>query len=363
MVKNCLRDLGFKTGILAVGETNTLGDVPGVRVGHATVISPNQGGPACTGLTVILPHAGCLYRQKVVAAVHTINGYGKAVGFEQVRELGLIEAPIALTNTLNIGLVLDALIQRAIEQAPEIGADPDCSSVNIVVGETNDGYLNDLRGRHVKARHVAQACQNAVEGAVLQGSLGAGTGTVCFGWKGGIGSASRIVATPPGTFVLGALVQTNFGRSRDLTVLGVPVGRSLTPPTEKEADAGSVMVVLGTDAPLDSHHLQRVCGRVAAGLARTGAQFAQGSGDFVIGFSTAQAGTAPQTSRAFSAAQMNDPALIDPFFRAAAEAVEEAVYNSLASAETTHGRDGHVVHALPLDRVAALLHKAGLQPA
>jgi D-aminopeptidase len=215
---------------------------------------------------VILPHGDNLFRQKVCAAVHTINGFGKVHGFEEVRELGVIEAPIALTNTLNVGLVADGLAQYAIRQSPEIGIRT--SSVNVVVGETNDGYLNDLQGRHVRAEHVWAAIEAASWGPVPEGAVGAGTGTTCFGWKGGIGTASRVLADEAGGYTVGALVQSNFGRPRDQMVCGVPIGHHIQPPStserpvqDKAADEGSVMIVLATDAPLTAHQLRRLCVR------------------------------------------------------------------------------------------------------
>ncbi len=363
-----LRDLGYSFGELPPGFTNSLGDIPGVRVGHETVRFGNGkmsrgSGPACTGVTVVLPHDGNIFREKVVGAVHTINGYGKAVGFEQVRELGLIEAPIALTNTLNIGLVLDALVEYAVQQSPEIGIDQTSGSVNILVGETNDSYLNDIQGRHVKSEHVWSAIQKSVNGQVEQGSVGAGAGTICFGWKGGIGSASRKISTKKGDYMLGTLVQSNFGASRDLTVLGVPIGSHLLPPNEKLKSSGSVMVILATDAPLNAHELQRLCVRVIAGLARTGAHFSQTSGDFVIAFSTASTGGWGCESESGMPAPVDLTAVMDMFFRAVVEAVEESVVNSLTCAQTTIGRDGHTIHALPVDRVIELLDAAGIHRA
>jgi D-aminopeptidase len=291
--------------------------------------------------------------------VHTINGFGKAAGFEQVRELGLIEAPIALTNTLNVGLVLDALVQYSVQQAPEIGVHPESGSVNMVVGETNDGFLNDIQGRHVRAEHVRSAIDAAQGGKLPEGGLGAGTGTVCFGWKGGIGTASRVIPEELGGFVLGALVQSNFGSSRDLTVLGVPIGRSLMPEHPPELSSGSVMVVLATDAPLDSSQLRRLCVRASAGLARSGAIFSHGSGDFVIAFKAAESPSPePDQSRNH---RTDDPRLLNALFRAVVETVEESVLNSLTCAETVTGRDLHLAQVLPIDRLTELLISEGVR--
>lgn len=357
-----IRELGIQFGEMPTGAWNAITDVTGVRVGHTTLISgegalqPGRG-PVRTGVTVILPHAGNLYQEKVRAAVHTINGYGKVAGFEQVRELGLVEAPVALTNTLNVGLVLDALVQYAIQQNPEIGISSASGSVNVIVGETNDSYLNDIQGRHVRREHVWEALESASDGPVQEGAVGAGTGTVCFGWKGGIGSASRILPAEMGGFTLGALVQSNFGASRDLMIAGFPIGRQLSPPKTPAAQGpGSVMVVLATDAPLSARQLSRLCVRAAGGLARTGAMLTGGSGDFVIAFSTAY--RVPHRAPAPTVMQpvlLNEARVLDGLFRAVIEAVEEAVLNSLAAAQTMTGRDGHTAYALPLDQVQAFL--------
>ncbi len=347
------REAGLLIGELPTGPYNAITDVAGVRVGHATLISGEGAlqpgvGPVRTGVTVILPHDGNLFRSKVYAAVQTLNGYGKVVGFEQVRELGMLESPIALTNTLNVGLVADALVQHAIRQNPDIGITT--SSVNVVVGETNDGYLNDLQGRHVRGEHVFAALESASSGLVPEGAVGAGTGTMCFGWKGGIGTASRVLPIELGGFTLGALVQSNFGRPRDLVIADVPIGRSLQPPTtiDQLDDKGSIMIVLATDAPLDARQLHRVCVRAGAGLARVGSHYGHGSGDFVIGFSTAyRIEHEPSELTATRTVLIDEAKVIDGLFRAVVESVEEAIINSLFCAETMLGRDGHVAVALP----------------
>jgi len=369
MARSRARDLGIVVGELPTGTHNAITDVAGVLVGHTTLIAgegplrPGQG-PVRTGVTVILPHGDNLFRQKVRAAVYTINGFGKVCGFEEVRELGVIEAPIALTNTLNVGLVADALVQHAVRQSPEIGIRT--SSVNVVVGECNDGYLNDLQGRHVRAEHVWAAITAASSGPVAEGAVGAGTGTRCFGWKGGIGTASRVLPADVGGFAVGALVQSNFGRPRDLTINGVPVGRHLQPPgTPQQAspDKGSIMIVLGTDAPLSERQLGRLCRRAAAGLARTGSHYGHGSGDFVIAFSTAQriahAPAALTTTQIVLADEAQGMAWLFP---AVVESVEEAILNSLFKAETVVGRDGHTAYALPVEEVVSLLRSAGRLP-
>jgi D-aminopeptidase len=364
MVRPSARDAGLAVGRLPPGTHNALTDVAGVRVGHTTLIAgegplhPGQG-PVRTGVTVILPHGANLFHQKVRAAVHTINGFGKACGFEEVRELGVIEAPIALTNTLNVGLVADALVQYALRQSPEIGIRT--SSVNVVVGECNDGYLNDLQGRHVHAEHVWAAIETASSGLVSEGAVGAGTGTSCFGWKGGIGTASRALPADAGGFTLGALVQTNFGRPGDLLVKGVAVGRHVRPPGTRKwpsPDSGSIMVALATDAPLTARQLGRLCVRAGVALARTGSHYDHGSGDFVIAFSTAHRIEHEPSSLTTTQILLADEAkAMGWLFLAVIESVEEAILNSLCQAETVVGCDGHTRHALPVEEVAALVRR------
>ena len=359
-----IRDTGIVVSDLPTGPLNAITDVAGVRVGHTTLIAgqgplrPDQG-PVRTGVTVVLPHGGNLFHHKVRAAVHTINGFGKVRGFEEVRELGLIEAPIALTNTLNVGLVADALVQYMVRQEPDIGIRT--SSANVVVGETHDGYLNDLQGRHVRAGHVWAAIDAAASGPVAEGAVGAGTGTTCFGWKGGIGTASRLLPAEGGGFTVGALVQSNFGRPRDLTVCGVPVGRHLSPPAASDPPphrGGSVMIILATDAPLTARQLRRLCVRAAAGLARTGSIYGHGSGDFVIAFSTAwRIEHRPASLTTSQVVLADEGQAMAWLFPAVVESVEEAVLNSLFSAETVTGRDGHARHALPVDEVVDLVRR------
>jgi D-aminopeptidase len=356
------------------GPHNAITDVAGVRVGHATLISgegplhPGKG-PVRTGVTVILPHEHSLFRHKVRAAVHTINGFGKVFGFEQVRELGVIESPIALTNTLNVGLVADALIGHAIQRDPDIGIST-AGTVNVVVGETNDGYLNDIQGRHVRAEQVQAAIASASGGPVVEGAVGAGTGTICFGWKGGIGTASRVLPKVGGGYTVGTLVQSNFGRPGDLVVCGVPVGREIQPPRRRvpprdrqathdspvpEGKEGSIMIVLATDAPLDARQLGRLCVRVGAGLARTGSTYGHGSGDFVIAFSTAhRVAHAPAALETVQPVVADEGKAMHQLFPAVVESVEEAVLNSLFRAETMKGRDGHTIEALPVEQLVAM---------
>lgn len=354
------RQKGLTTGILPPGPGNEITDVAGVRVGHVSLVAgvgalAEGVGPVRTGVTAILPHGGNLFAQKVPAGLFVLNGFGKSTGLWQVQETGLLETPILLTNTLSVFRAADGLVSYMLEQNPAIGVST--GTVNPVVGECNDGFLNDIRGRHVGEEHVRAALQGASAGPVVQGAVGAGTGVVCFGFKGGVGTASRVV----GGYRLGGLVQANFGRRGDLVIAGVPVGqRLLRYPEGEEADAppGSVMVVLATDAPLDARQLSRLCRRGALGLARVGGSAANGSGDFVIGFSTAyqvcHEPGGPAGSRNLTEMPgllRDDLAEMDRLFLAAVEVVEEAVLNALFTACTVEGRDGNVAHALPVDRI------------
>jgi D-aminopeptidase len=352
-----IREFGVRIGELTPGWANAITDVTGVRIGHTTLIEgdgpliPGEG-PVRTGVTVILPHADNLFEQKVPAAVFTINGYGKATGFEQIRELGALEAPVALTNTLNVGLVMDAMVGYMIHENPGLGIH--CGTVNVVVGETNDGYLNDLQGRHVHKEHVWAAIRAASGGPVQQGCVGAGAGTMCYGWKGGIGTASRILPGVSGGFIVGALVQTNFGRRQDFVIRGAPVGKRLKQSAgiqgDEIGDKGSVMIVLATDAPLESRQLHRLGVRASAGLARTGSMLGSESGDFVIAFSTGYRILREHPEMVVSRLSIgNEARVMDGLFHAVIECVEEAVLDSLFCAETVIGRDGRAGIALPVD--------------
>ncbi|MBE0695578.1 MAG: P1 family peptidase, partial [Anaerolineaceae bacterium] len=320
-------------------------DVAGVLVGQVTLHDDHRG--IHTGVTAILPHPGDLFNEKLAAAVHTINGYGKAAGFEQVREMGTLETPIALTNTLCVGRAWDGIVTWMLERHPEIGATG--PSVNPLVGECNDSRLNDLRGRHVSPEHVLQALSAAEGGPVAEGSVGAGSGMTCFGFKGGVGTSSRRV----GGYTLGALLVTNFGRREQLRIRGVPVGQVLAGTRRAPAQPpapGSVMIVLACDAPLNERQLGRVARRAALGLARCGSIVASGSGDFVIAFSTAQKITQPPAGQLLKLTCLSESTL-DGFFQAAVEAVEEAVLNALCAAEAVG--DAQV---LPVDAVITALH-------
>ena len=354
------RDLGLRPGIFAPGSLNAITDVAGVRVGHVTLI---EGEDVRTGVTAVLPAAGNLFREKVPGAVFVGNAFGKLAGSTQVEELGTIETPIVLTNTLNVGTAMEAVIAYTLA----LPGNEAVISVNALVGETNDGALNDIRGMHVKREHVLEAIRSAKTGPVAEGSVGAGTGTICYGWKGGIGTSSRVAAARDGGYTVGVLVQTNFGGL--LTMGGAPVGRELgrvplaAVPAIPEGD-GSCMIVVATDAPLTARDLKRLAARSVFGLGRTGSSYSNGSGDYAIAFSTSAGarirpvpvrggGTNPATYEALAADA------VSPLFEMALEATEEAVYNSLLQATTVHSR-GRTAEALPIERVREILARFGI---
>ena len=356
------RDAGVIVGVLPTGPLNAITDVAGVSVGHTTL---NQGADVRTGVTAILPHGGNLFREKVPGAVFIGNAFGKLAGSTQVNELGEIETPIMLTSTLNVPRVADATIDYMLTLA----GNEDVQSINPLVGETNDGFLNDIRGRYVGREAVASAIKNARGGPVDEGCVGAGTGTVAFGFKGGIGTSSRKLPPSLGGYTVGVLVQSNFGGI--LAINGAPVGRELgqyylkdevtaanSNPPDRAAD-GSIMIVIATDAPSDHRNLQRLAARSMMGLARTGAAGSNGSGDYAIAFSTApelriRSGAASRNAKSNVTLLSNDA--MSPLFLAVIEATEEAIYNSLFRAMTTTGR-GHTVEALPIDRTMEILRR------
>lgn len=348
-----MRDHGIKIGILKTGTNNAITDVQRVKVGHTTLI---EGDSIRTGVTAILPHEGNVFQQKVPAAIYIGNGFGKLVGYSQVEELGNIETPIILTNTLSVPAASEALISYTLG-LPE---NEDVRSVNSVVGETNDGWLNDIRGRHVKKEHVLQAIKSAKSGKVEEGNVGAGTGTICFGYKGGIGTASRVVPKSEGGYTVGVLVQTNFGGV--LEINGAPIAKELNnyPFRDKilnDAD-GSCMIVVMTDAPLDARNLKRLAKRAMLGLAKTGGIASNGSGDYVIAVSTAKENFVAHADEALSQkVEVLKNEAMTPLFLATIEATEEAILNSLFAAETMTGRDGHTIEALPVDRVLDIMKK------
>jgi D-aminopeptidase len=347
------RSLGIAPGILPPGPLNAITDVDGVLVGHVTLI---EGDAIRTGATAILPHAGNLYRERVPAGIVVGNGYGKLMGFTQVHELGEIETPIVLTNTLAVPRAADAILDWTFADP----ANHDVVSINALVGETNDSYLNDIRARTLTATIIGQAIAQARGGIVAEGSVGAGTGTIAFGWKGGIGTSSRVLPASLGGATVGVLVQSNFGGV--LQMAGVPVGQALGQYYLKDAldrgDAdGSIMIVVATDAPLSDRNLRRLAARALAGLARTGAAMSNGSGDYVIAFSTAESVRRRRDTAPPKGPELSNDA-VSPLFQAVIEATEEAIYNSVCMAETVRGYRGHVGRALPLDQVRTLLRTA-----
>ncbi|MDP3393145.1 P1 family peptidase [Sediminibacterium sp.] len=347
------RDYGIHIGVLKTGKLNSITDVNGITVGHSTV---KKGDSVNTGVTVILPHQGNIFQQKVPAAVYTGNGFGKLAGSTQINELGNIETPIALTNTLSVSAAMNGLITHTLAQV----GNEKISSVNAVVGETNDGYLNDIRGRHVSEQNVLEAIKNATSAQVMEGAVGAGTGTVCFGFKGGIGTASRKLPNSLGGYTIGVLVQSNFGGV--LTIDGIGVGEylqkfSFSNELLNNVD-GSCMIVVATDAPLDHRNLMRMAKRAMLGLGRTGGIASNGSGDYVIAFSTfEQNRILHQTNNEPKEIRNLHNDAISPLFMATIEATEEAIINSLFAATETLGIKGKKVAALPIQQLLPLFIK------
>lgn len=357
------RDLGIQVGVLKPGPWNAITDVGGVRVGHVTLI---EGEDIRTGVTAILPHEGNLFLEKVPAAVYIANGFGKLTGYTQIEELGNLETPILLTGTLNVPRVADALLDYMLG----LPGMEEIRSINPVVGETNDGYLNELRKRVVAREQVFAAIQSAGSGPVEEGSVGAGTGTICYEFKGGIGASSRVLPSWLGGYTVGVLVQTNFGGV--LQIAGAPVGKELGKYylrdvyQEGRGDAsadGSCMIVVATDAPLDSRNLKRLAKRAMLGLAATGSPSTSGSGDYIIAFSTArelriahEAGGTRSSTRLVSGSVLSNHS-VSPLLQAVKEATEEAIYNALLMATTIRGRNGHAVEAIPIVEVRRILKK------
>lgn len=358
-----IRDLGVEVGILPPGPLNAITDVVGVKVGHTTVI---RGDDIRAGVTAILPHGGNLFKDKVPGAVFVGNAFGKLAGSTQVNELGEIETPILLSSTLSVPKVADSLISYMLE----LEGNENVQSVNPLVGETNDGYLNDIRARPIAPKDVFAAIQNASEGPVEEGSVGAGTGTVAFGFKGGIGTSSRRLPSSLGGYTVGVLVQTNFGGI--LSIAGVPVAKELgnhylknyleqnkgaanRMPSAQTAD-GSVMIVVATDAPLEHRNLSRLAARAMMGLARTGSSGSNGSGDYVIAFSAALGVRIHADDALYQPAALLANGSMSPLFEAVIEATEEAIYNSIFKARDMSGH-GHTVKALPLEETIELLRK------
>ncbi|HEY1165241.1 MAG TPA: P1 family peptidase [Chitinophaga sp.] len=347
------REWGLRIGVMPTCQWNAITDVPGVKVGHTTLI---KGDSIRTGVTAILPYDGNIFQQKVPAAVFVGNGFGKLAGSTQVAELGNLETPVVLTNTLNVPVAMNALIEYTLQQK----GNEKVQSVNAVVGETNDSWLNDIRKQAVSKEDVLQALQHAQTGPVAEGCVGAGTGTICFGFKGGIGTSSRKLPQQLGGYMIGVLVQTNFGGV--LQIDGAPVGEELgqfdfSDHLKNNVD-GSCMIVIATNAPLDSRNLQRLAKRAFMGLAKTGGIASNGSGDYVIAFSTADSVRIPYAPVSpIQSIPVLHNEYVTPLFMAAIEATEEAIINSLFAATTMKGKDGHIIQAIPMDKVKNILQQ------
>lgn len=352
------REFGLIVGVLPPGPLNAITDVAGVKVGQVTIV---EGRDVRTGVTAVLPHGGNLFLDKVPAGLSVANGFGKLTGVTQVRELGTLESPVVLTNTLSVPTAAEAVIDWTLG----LPGNEKVGSVNPVVGETNDGWLNDIRGRHVTKAHVLEALRTAAAGPVAEGAVGAGTGTTCFDYKGGIGTSSRRLPADRGGYTVGVLVQTNFGGV--LTLRGLPFDRreagigsaaagGAGAPAAGAPGDGSCLIVVATDAPLEARDLERLAKRALIGIGRTGGYFSNGSGDYAIAFSTAEGVRVPHRAagptRTVTVLRAD---ALSPLFQAAAEAAEEAIWNSLFKAVRTEGRDGRVAEALPLDRVREIL--------
>lgn len=346
-----LREWGFKTGIFETGKNNAITDVPGVTVGHVTCV---EGDNIRTGVTAIVPHQGNIFRKKVPAAIYAGNGFGKLAGYTQVKELGNIETPIVLTNTLNVAAGIDGIISYTIAQK----GNENIRSVNAVVGETNDGRLNDIQARYVTSEMVVEAINSAKSGPVEQGCVGAGTGTICFEFKGGIGTASRVLPESLGGYTIGVIVQTNYGGV--LEIDGVQVGQKLGEYDFKKhipqasAVDGSCMMVVITDAPIDSRNLERVAKRAMMGLAKTGGIASNGSGDYVIALSVAPENLLEDGKKVHTQTLL-DNGQMSPIFCATIEATAEALWNSMFMAKDTKGFNGREVKALPVEKVIEML--------
>ncbi|MDR7131552.1 D-aminopeptidase [Algoriphagus sp. 4150] len=345
------REKGIVFGVLPTGVLNAITDVSGVKVGHLTKI---EGENIRTGVTAILPHNGNIFQQKVPAAIYVGNGFGKLAGTTQVQELGNIETPIILTNTLSVAAGIEGVVRYSLAQEGNENA----QSVNALVGETNDGYLNDIRGMHISPAEVIGAIESAKTGKVAEGNVGAGTGTVCFGWKGGIGTSSRKLPESLGGFTVGVLVQTNFGGN--LQIDGVAVGEKMGKYPFRDAmekSDGSCMIVVATDAPVLERNLERMAKRAMMGLAKTGGIASNGSGDYVIAFSTAEGLRIPHSSEngALESVEYLRNDDMSGLFMAVIEATEEAIINSLFAAQSMEGSEGHSVLQLPIDQVMNLM--------
>ena len=359
------RDLGIRTGLLPTGPLNAITDVAGVRVGHTTLIEGEGAlvpgvGPLRTGVTAIIPHAGDLFLEKLTGAVVRINGFGEVTNTEQIHEMGVIEGPIMITNTLNVPRVADAIIDWMLDRHAEMGIKT--YGISPVVAETWDGYLSDIRGRHVHKEHVYRAIDIASGRTVEEGAVGGGTGMICYEFKGGIGTSSRQLDAANGGFTVGVLVQSNFGSRPQLMIDGVPVGRELEHYEERvqRQSDGSIIIVIGTDAPMTHRQLTRMGVRATHGLARTGSRGGNTSGDFAIAFSTTRKRPHRSTGLTLHLEQVvEDTALIGLLFSAVVEATEEAILNSLFKATTMTGRDSRTVYSLPIQETVEIMQKYG----
>jgi D-aminopeptidase len=369
------RDLGINIGLLAPGPLNAITDVDGVRVGHTTLVAGEAGplrmgqGPVRTGVTVVVPVAGDSFSGAVYAGAHRLNGNGELTGLEWIREAGLLAGPIGITNTHSVGVVRDAIVAAATRSS---AAAAESAWSLPVVGETWDGWLNDVDGQHVRAEHLDAALAAAVSGPVTEGNVGGGTGMICHRFKGGIGTSSRRLSAEEGGFTVGALVQANYGRRERLAIDGVPVGREIgtdvvpsdrdeQAATQSDADAGSIIIVLATDAPLLPHQCERLAQRAGLGVARTGGAGEHSSGDLFIAFATGNRDLSSEdrtSGRPFThEIRALDDAWISPLFWAAVESTEEAIANALVAAETMTGADDHIAHRLPHDRLTEVWHR------
>ena len=356
-----IRDLGISIGTLAPGPFNAITDVDGVRVGHVTLnrgdgkLEPGKG-PVRTGVTAILPHGGDLWREKVPAAVFVLNGTGEMTGSIWIETQGALEVPILLTNTMNVGRVMDGVVAYMLKHYPNIGITDDV--VAPTVAECDDSTLNDARGIHVSIEDTVHAIESAASGAVAEGAVGAGTGMMAFGFKGGIGTSSRVLAEEHGGYTVGVLVNANMDARKNLRIDGVPVGREIQGAQSTRDQDGSIVIVIATDAPLDHLKLKRLASKASLGLARTGAVSHHGSGDLFIAFSTANRVPHYPVERTYTMRVVADVHL-DPIFQAAEDATEEAILNALTMATTTVGRDGNTAYAIPLDQLVAIMKKYG----
>ncbi len=342
-------DYGLKVGLLEKGPLNMITDVRGIQVGHFTL---KKGANIRTGVTAILPHKGNIFQDKVPAGIFCFNAFGKLAGYTQVEELGNIETPIILTNTLNVGTGVEALVKYTINQK----GNENVRSVNAVVGETNDGYLNDIRGQHIKGEHIVKAIENSKTGAFEEGCVGAGTGTTALGFKGGIGSASRMTVAIDGKkYTVGVLLQSNFGK--ELYLNGVPVTTKIKSNEIKKTEDGSCMIVIATDAPLSPRNLKRLARRAFIGMGRTSNVMSNSSGDFAIAFSTAYTIPYQNDKKTFEVPPLIVNSAMTALFQAVEEATQEAVYNSLFMATTTSGCHGRTVKALPIKEALELIKK------